>query len=169
MIFLKSKRKDDDFLYFEIIRPIIENKEVQSMEQFAQHGGISCLDHSMYVSYTSYLICKRLGYDFHAAARGGLLHDFFLYDWHKSSEDRPGLHAFTHPGEALKNAEKHFELNLRERDIIVKHMWPVTLTLPKYREAFVVMAVDKYCAVMETLAFWQKKKLLAFRSLRAFV
>ena len=167
MIFLKPKRKTDDFLYLEIIRPLIENDQVRSMDQYVQHGEISCLDHSLYVSYTSFLICRRLGLDYSAAARGGLLHDFFLYDWHAPKATRKGWHAFTHPYAALENAEKHFEMSARERDIIIKHMWPVTLAFPRYRESYIVMLIDKYCAVMETFAFWQTQKILAFQRLLA--
>ena len=30
-------------------------------------------------------------------------------------------------------------------------MWPLTLKLPKYNETFVVLMVDKYCAIMSLL------------------
>ena len=38
-------------------------------------------------------------------------------------------------------------------DIIVKHMWPLTVTLPKYRESYIVTLADKYCATSEMLKF----------------
>lgn len=29
-------------------------------------------------------------------------------------------------------------------------MWPLTITPPKYREAYVIVMFDKYCSLMET-------------------
>ena len=43
-----------------------------------------------------------------------------------------------------------YSLNNIEKDIIEKHMWPLTLRLPKYKESYVVLMVDKYCALFET-------------------
>lgn len=71
-----------------------------------------------------------------------------MYDWHYEKPYK-GLHGFIHPEIALKNADEHFELNKIERDIIKKHMWPMTVVLPKYKESYVVMIVDKVCASME--------------------
>ena len=76
------------------------------------------------------------------------MHDFYLYDWHQEKPYK-GLHGFAHPGIALQNAQRYFELNDKEQDIIRKHMWPLTPMLPRYRESYVVMLVDKYCAVCE--------------------
>lgn len=81
-------------------------------------------------------------------ARGALLHDLFLYDWHVTKKE--GLHAFKHPERALINAESFFELTQRERDIIVRHMWPVTITPPKFAASYIVILADKYCALMDT-------------------
>ena len=33
--------------------------------------------------------------------------------------------------------------------MIIKHMWPVTLAMPKYKETFIITLVDKYFAVAE--------------------
>lgn len=118
------------------------------MERFIQHRNTNCLEHSINVSYKSYLICRGLGLDYQSAARGGLLHDFFLYDWH-ITKPKNGLHGLTHPGTALKNADEKFSLNEIEKDIIEKHMWPLTLKLPKYEESFVVSFVDKRCTLRE--------------------
>jgi uncharacterized protein len=127
---------------------MINSPVVQSMEKFIQHSDISCFEHCINVSYNSYLICMRLGLDYRAAARGGLVHDLFLYDWHCSKPEK-GLHGLAHPLIALENANKHFDLNDKEKDIIEKHMWPLTLKLPKYKESLIVCLVDKYCAFME--------------------
>lgn len=136
--------------YKKCISDLIQNELVWTMASFVQHSDITCLEHSIYVSYISFLICKRLDFDYSSAARGGLLHDFFLYDWH-IKESHHGLHGLIHPYTALQNANKSFDLNDLEKDIIVKHMWPLTLKLPKYKEAFIVSFVDKYCAIMEII------------------
>jgi uncharacterized protein len=59
------------------------------------------------------------------------------------------LHGFIHPKLALKNAEENFQLSDLEKDIIVKHMWPLTVKFPKYKESYVVCLVDKYCSIQE--------------------
>ena len=47
------------------------------------------------------------------------------------------------------NTHKKWVLNDIEKDIILKHMWPVTFSTPHYLETFVVTFVDKYCAIKE--------------------
>ena len=86
-----------------------------------------------------------------------MLHDLFLYDWRKKQPDRKGLHAFTHGKTACENACKLFDLNDKEKDIIIKHMWPVTLSLPKSREAFILTFVDKYCAISESFEVYNSR------------
>ncbi|WP_368488766.1 HD family phosphohydrolase [Clostridium sp. BJN0013] len=144
--------------YKKCISDLIQHEDVISMGNFIQHSDINCLQHSIYVSYISYLVCKDLSLDYNSAARGGLLHDFFLYDWHVKRYDK-GLHGFTHPYTALENASRIFQLNDMEKDIIVKHMWPLTLKLPKYKESFIVMLVDKYCASTEVVKFHSKDSI----------
>ena len=40
--------------------------------------------------------------------------------------------------------------NKIEKDMIIKHMWPVTLAIPRYPQTFILTLVDKYCATMES-------------------
>lgn len=138
--------------YEKCIGGIIQNEAVRSMKNIIQHSDVSCLEHCLFVSYSGYLICKRFGLDYRSAARGGLLHDFFLYDWH-IKETHKGLHGFKHPHTALENAEKHFCLNDIEKDIIKKHMWPLTVRIPRYKESFIVSFADKYCSFLEIIRF----------------
>ena len=42
-------------------------------------------------------------------------------------------------------------LSEREKEIIKKHMWPLTVKPPKCREAWVVCLADKYASTLETL------------------
>lgn len=134
--------------YLDCVSDIIGHDDVRSMKQYNQHRGVDCLRHSLNVSIFSYLICKKLRLDYRSAARGGLLHDFFLYDWHNGNP-HGGLHAFRHPKIASINAKEKFDLNCREQDVIRKHMWPLTLSLPKYPETFVVVLVDKFFCIRE--------------------
>ena len=129
---------------------LIGNETVLSMREFMQHGDITCLEHCLQVAYCSYLACRLLRLDYRSAARGALLHDLFLYDWHGPNPYR-GLHAFNHPLVALRNASGQFTLTARESDIIRKHMWPLTPAFPRYRESLIVSLADKYCAVRETI------------------
>jgi len=134
---------------------LLKSEDVQLMGTFIQHANISCLDHSISVAYYSYCLCRKLNLnvDCRSIIRGALLHDFFLYDWHVTKNPR-GLHGFKHPLTALENAEEHFALNDREKDIIVKHMWPLTLTPPRYKEALIVSLSDKFCSIIETLRIY---------------
>ena len=156
-----SKLEED---YINCIHDIINHEKVREMENYVQHGHISCLVHCIYVSYVSYLICKKYHLDYKAAARGALLHDFFLYDWHVDKCYK-GLHAFSHPKIALKNARKYFKLNGKEKEIIQKHMWPLTINLPHYRETYIVTMADKYCACMEWAHVYTKRREKAFKKL----
>lgn len=156
--FLKAPSERE---YEECIADLISDEKVCSMNRFIQHGDTTTLEHSLSVSYFSYRFCRNFGLDYKAAARGGLLHDFFLYDWHEPKRYK-GLHGLKHPGIALQNAEERFVLSLKEKDIIKKHMWPVTLSLPRFRESLVVIFADKLCAVLEVL----DKKQAAARRLK---
>ena len=144
---------DDELTYFKtVLNEFIHSPLVQQMEGYIQHGRTSCLDHCLLVAYYSYYLAKRfhLSDDYESIIRGALLHDFFLYDWHDKG-DRKGLHGFTHPKIALSNAEKYFLLNDKEKEIIVTHMWPLTLKFPSYKEAYIVSFADKYCSIIEIL------------------
>lgn len=142
--------------FYTTIQDLISNETVQKMKEYKQHYDTSTYEHCFYVAYISYKICKKLGLDYKAAARAGMLHDLFLYDWRNSRKrlnlERP--HAFIHPKIALENASKLFNLSKKEKDIIVKHMWPVTWRLPRYPESFIVTFVDKYSALQESFIFY---------------
>ena len=118
------------------------------MKLYKHHNKTNCFDHSLKVSYLSYKFCKKYRLDYKSAATAGLLHDLYLYDW-RDKKERKGMHGYTHAKESLKNAESIYNLNEMEKDIILKHMWPLNLKLPKYRETIIVSVIDKYCAFTE--------------------
>lgn len=142
--------KDQEYL--NIVEDILNNKIFQRMNNYIQHGTITTLEHSINVSYYSYLLCKKMNLDYISVARAGLLHDFFLYDWHiYKKETHNYFHGITHPIVALKNATQYFELNDIEKDCIKKHMFPLTIIPPKYIEGYIIMLIDKKCAILEYL------------------
>lgn len=158
---------EPDALYLKCIQDLVSHEKVKSMRNYMQHKNIDCFEHCLHVSYGSYCICRKLGLDWRSAARGGLLHDFFLYDWHiKKGTGIKELHGFKHPDVAMSNARHYFNINDTEKDIIHNHMWPLTLRLPQYKETYVIVLVDKYCALMESCNLWNSNsfKLLQFPS-----
>ena len=147
-----------DIEFNECIKDLLQSETVQKMAKIPQHAHINCLDHSIYVSYLSFKICRFLKLDYVSAARGGLLHDLFLYDWReKGNHQRP--HLFTHPRAALNNALREFKLNEVEQDVILKHMWPFTIKLPKYMESLIVNLADNICAITEVLLIYKLMKV----------
>ena len=156
---------DKDTEFQEIIYPLITNETVKQMKNFRQHYETSCFEHCYTVAYYCYLICKKYNLDYHSATRAAMLHDLFLYDWRKRQEGRKGLHAFTHGKTACENACKLFDLNEKEKDMIIKHMWPVTIDLPKSLEGLILTFVDKYCAMSESFEVMQSQLFMkkAFR------
>lgn len=150
----------NDSQYWEIVDEIITNPEFLKLKDFWHHNS-SIFEHCVNVSYASYQFGKKHHLDYVSLARGGLLHDFFLYNWREDRFQKWGnfknSHAFRHPHIALENAERLFSLNDMERDIIVKHMWPITLSPPKYKESLVVAWIDTYMANKE-YAYLQKLK-----------
>ncbi len=142
----------------EIIKDIAKNPNVLALKERTQHKNSSRYYHCICVSYYTYYICKKLNLDYVSAARGAMLHDFYYYDWRdKKVEGQKKFHAFRHPRIALHNAEDIFELNDIEKDIILKHMWPLTIIPPSYKESYIVTLVDKYCATNEMLKKLKKK------------
>jgi uncharacterized protein len=137
-----------DAQYVAIVKDLLAQPAVQKLANYTQHHHSNRLQHSIAVSYDSYRLAKRMHLDYRITARAGLLHDLFYYDWRTTKFDL-GSHAFIHPRVALRNAEKLTNLNAKERDIILKHMFGATLALPKYMESLIVSLVDDYEAEHE--------------------
>ena len=152
MFYEYTSRALADEMYREIVDEILGNEKIKQLKNFSQHGDISRYDHSINVSYIGYLIAKRFNWDYISIARAGMLHDFFLYDWHKENPNIFSLrksHAINHGKVALKNAEESFKLSKKEKEMIKKHMWPITIIPPRYAMTYFIGIVDKYCAIME--------------------
>lgn len=133
---------------------ILGSTNFYKTKEYIQHGNMTVNSHVMNVARYSLAISEKLHIrcSRRELIRGALLHDYFLYDWHTPDAENPHkLHGFYHPGTALRNAAREYRLTEREKDIIKKHMWPLTLVPPRCREAWIVTTADKWCSLMETL------------------
>ncbi len=137
-------------------REILGSEHYIRLTEFIQHGNVTVYEHSIHVALCAIKLNRKLSMKGkeRELIRGALLHDYFLYDWHNAEAPgniHPKLHGFYHPGIALRNATRDFSLSEREKDIIRKHMWPLTLNPPRCREAWIVCLADKYASTLETL------------------
>lgn len=135
--------ENENFYY--IIDDILQNQEFQKLKEIKHHG-ITRYNHLLRVSYYTYIISKKLDLKYVEATRGALLHDFF-FDETKEEKTHQALKS--HPDYALKNASKYFELTELEKDIIKKHMFPVTKSIPHYKESYLVDIIDDICSCYE--------------------
>lgn len=136
-----------------VVEDLLRTEQVCAMQGIRHHFDVTCYDHSVFVAYVAFRLARRLGLDYLAAARGGLLHDLYLYD-PKQPGSHPGTQCFDHPKAALKNAGELTCLSPVEENIIISHMWPLARRMPRYREAVVVNLADKICATAEVFRIY---------------
>ena len=63
--------------YIKIVGHILDHDEFKKMQK-VKHHDTNRYEHSVKVSYYSYVIAKKLRLDYKQVAKGGLLHDFSL-------------------------------------------------------------------------------------------
>lgn len=143
--------------FMAILSDVKKDSRFRMTKDFIQHGSTTVMSHCINVAYTAYYISHKLNIkvDEEELIRGALLHDYFLYDWHEKSLEN-SVHGFTHPLKALNQAKKDFELSAIERDMILNHMFPLTLNPPRSKEGKLLCLADKLCATKETLQRFNK-------------
>ncbi len=167
-----TKKKIDFFLitnpeYLDIVKPILDHPEMQKRKTFVHHESCSVYDHCLSVSIISYCWAKILGWDYRSAAIGGLLHDFYDEPWQNEMHEVTQhckkfreKHGFVHARKAAANARKFFPDYVDEKvdNIIRRHMFPLNITPPKYKESWLVSTADKYSSldVLKTPKEWPK-------------
>ena len=153
---MKVSKIINDREYLAYIYDLI-NEQTLSLEKFVHHHHTTRLRHCLNVSYRNYKVCRLLGFDAKAAARAGLLHDFFFYERKNYDRSITGKgHMSGHPEIAFNNASEVFNITQKETDIILSHMWPLSVHMPHFRESVVIIIVDKYCALLEGLRIKSK-------------
>lgn len=140
---------DKEFLQY--VDEILKSKEFQKRKKYPHHEDKSVYDHSLEVAYKSYIYAKKHNLNCKDISIGGLLHDFYYKPWQNSGIKKSffKMHGFVHAKEALENSLKHFPnlVNDRVANIILRHMFPLNIIPPKYKESWVVTMVDKFCSL----------------------
>lgn len=143
--------------YFDCVSDLLSDKNILRLRDFAHHKGTTRFQHCLNVSYYNFRLCKFFHLNARAGARAGLFHDLFFYNRKEHSPvEGEGWHGVGHPKIALYNASELFSISQLEGDMIVNHMWPLSLRLPRYRETYVITLVDKFCACAEVVAHFFK-------------
>ena len=140
---------------------IINIGDYQQLKQYKQHNKTSIYHHCYHVGYLSFKWALRLNLDYVSATRGALLHDYYLYDWriegHKKRSPFFKKHGFTHPKIAYENASRDFNINVIEADIILHHMFPLTISPPKTKEGWLVNVLDTVITIYEYTPFYRQQ------------
>ena len=133
-------------LFLSLTGDLLSDDKVRSMAQYRHHGEVSTHRHSVYVSYTVMCMClQRREPQMRSIVRAALLHDFYLYEWY--TEKHEENHIWYHPKMALRNIEQHFStLSPMQRNMVLSHMFPLSIELPESRGAWLLTWADKLCA-----------------------
>ena len=138
----------DIYEFINIIKPIIKHPEYQKRKHYLHHENQSVYNHSIHIAYIVFKMSKNnKRIDTKSAVIGALLHDFYYKPWQDDTEKRPFFkqHGFVHAKEALENSKIYFKeyLNPIVENCILRHMFPLNIHPPKYREAWLVSLADK--------------------------
>ena len=146
--------------FLDCLDGLLYTREVQSMRTLPHHVG-NCYEHSVFVAYLAYRLGCHWGLDIKACARGGLLHDLYLYNGRDRSA-HPGSQCLDHPEFALRNARALLpDLTEKEANIIQAHMWPLAIHMPHSKEAWTVSLADKICACLEVAGVFRRTRVRA--------
>lgn len=140
---------ENDITYSMLVNDILTNEDFCKLKNI-EHHATNKYAHSIRISYRAYKIAKFLKLDYIKVARAGLLHDFALSKNGRTLKER-FIETFIHPKSALEESKKRFELSDMEENIIVSHMFPFYIALPKYAESWLVDIVDKIIGSYEML------------------
>lgn len=150
----RTKRKlaselNEDFLTY--AAPVLESGDMQKTKSIRQHGETTRFSHCVSVAYYSLRAANylKIPCNSESLVRGGLLHDYYFYDRREKNISQ-FKNSFIHPKAAVNNAIRDYNVNPLEQDIIVRHMFPITLIPPKSREGLIVCVTDKICGLAET-------------------
>lgn len=143
---MKFKNKKE---YYEILKEFNINKFNEMKND--RHHGITRYEHTLRVARGTFLITKLLRGNVRVATRAALMHDFFTNE--DVNKGKWCKYLVSHPKVALINAKKHFSVSEKEEQIIISHMFPFGIVIPKSKEAWIVVLNDKIASIYEFLLF----------------
>lgn len=161
-----KKQENEKNYFYEYTNDILENKDFLELKRLSHHG-LNRYEHSLRVAKISYRVASRLHLDEKSVARAALLHDFFFEDNMELGLKDKMKTLVNHPKYALNTAKKYFELSEKEEDIIVTHMFPIGIRMPKYLESWLVDIIDDGVAIYER--FYGIQKQMSFASSYLFL
>ena len=137
----------DDADFMKLANKILNNGQFKKIKHIVHHG-TTRYNHSIRVAYLSYQITKIFGGEQESVVKAGILHDFFLNNYDKKLSNKVWMLIY-HPVLAEQRAENYFNLTEKEKNIIKAHMFPLSKTIPKSKEAWIVALADKIVALEE--------------------
>lgn len=143
----------------DISSDIVNSSKFKSLD-LDYHHGLTRYKHIIHVARGTYYISKFLKLDYVSATRGALLHDYFNESEYLDIKglNKPKIHPFL----ALNNSLKEYNLNIKEKNIIISHMYPIGLIKPEYVESWIVTFVDKSVATYEYINYKFKDKIAIY-------
>ncbi len=139
---------------------ILDSREFRQALKYGHHGAPNTIGtHCARAAWAAFRVCRffRVSPEHEReAVRAALCHDLFGYDWYAmpGAWEKPwgrerARHCVRHAGEAARVAGRAFGLNDRERDAVLKHMFPVCKGFPKYSVSWVVTLCDKLASARD--------------------
>ncbi len=144
----------------ELIREITSTEDYARTKHMRHHIRSNVYDHSLKVAELLLRHHKRFRTktELRELIRGALLHDYYLYD-RKKNRSAHRFHGWIHPRHALKNALRAYpDLSRTERDMIRRHMFPLTILPPKTSGGWLICFYDKIAAMDDLFAKKRKTK-----------
>ena len=151
--------------FFSTVAAVARSEEFEMLCQYRHHLHSTVYGHSLRVAYLCYRHAKKFGLkiDTGCLVRGAMLHDYYLYD-RTDKLTSPRLHWLRHPRYALKNAlTKYPDLSAQERDMILRHMFPLTFIPPRTKAGWLICFYDKVAAVGDLFGKPHRTSLAASR------
>ena len=146
----------------ELYQTFLKDEKILRMKDISMHRGSNCYEHSFKVAKKA--IKKSLhrnNINLEVVLLGSILHDYYLYDW-RSDRSKLKKHGKNHPGIAIDNAIRDFDISDEVKVVIKSHMWPINIKdYPKSKEAKIVSFSDKAVTIGESFTskrYKQKKR-----------
>ena len=140
---------------------ILNSEELRRAHAQTHHHWSTVGEHTLRVAMTSLTICyalKKMNVEIHVpdVVVGSLCHDLGILDrYQKYANDY--VCSKEHAADSVKVAKQLVpDLSDLSKDIIERHMWPVSGKMPNSKEALIVSLADKYCAVKDFVAGCQR-------------